>query len=163
MLNDRPWCWRYQNQNSWSLLAVQNCPADKDPGRPGAIATNGPGTALQRYTGQGSALPPQDAGVTNKHTTGVNKKRRDTGISRRSRDNSLFPCIVGKGRPTIPLEIGPHRRNPRPSHPLVLCGILVPWIREKGSSTLRKTRYHSHWTEKGVLFPRTCRITGAPH
>ena len=42
-------------------------PADEDLGRPGATATNGPGTALPRYTGQGSALPPQAAGVTNQH------------------------------------------------------------------------------------------------
>ena len=45
----------------------RNCPADEDLGRPGATATNGPGTALPRYTGQGSALPPQAAVVTNKH------------------------------------------------------------------------------------------------
>ena len=65
MLNDRPWYWKYQNQNGWSPLAVQNRPADEDPGRPGAVTTNGPGTALQHYTGQGSTLAPQDAGVTN--------------------------------------------------------------------------------------------------
>ena len=38
---------------------VQNCPADEDLGCPGAITTNSQGTALQRYTGPGSALPPQ--------------------------------------------------------------------------------------------------------
>ena len=55
MLNDRPWYWRFQDQNGWSPLAVQNRPADEDPGRPGATNTNGRGIALQRYTGPGNA------------------------------------------------------------------------------------------------------------
>ena len=68
MLNDRPWYWTSQEQNGWSPLAVQNRPADEDPGLPGATTTNGPGTALPRCTGQGSALPKRDAGEIN-HTT----------------------------------------------------------------------------------------------
>ena len=92
--------------------------------RKGAVSTNGPGTALQRYTSPGSALPPQDAGVTNNTPPCVNKKSRDAGISRKNRDYPLFSCIVGKGRPAIPLEIGPHERNPQSSHPT--CALCYP-------------------------------------
>ena len=65
----------YQDQNGWSPLAVQNLPADKDPGRPGAITTNGLGIALQRCTGPGSTLSPQDAGVISSTPPCVNKKK----------------------------------------------------------------------------------------
>ena len=67
MLNNRQWYWTSQDQNGWSPLAVQNRPADEDPGLPGTT-TNGPGTALPPFTGQGSVLPKRDAGV-NDYTT----------------------------------------------------------------------------------------------
>ena len=132
VLNDRLWYWKYQNPNGWSPPAVQNRPADKDPGRPGAITTNDPGTALQRYAGPGSALPPQDAGVINNTPPCVNKKSHDTGVNRRSCDNPLFPCIVGKGRPAIPLKIGPQERNPRHSHPTCALWYPCPMENRKG-------------------------------
>ena len=144
MLNDCSWYWKNRNPNDWSPLAVQNRPADEDQGRPGAITTNGPGTALQRYAGPGSALPPQDAGVTNNTPPCVNKKSRDEEVNRRGRDNPPFPCIAGKGRQLFPGKL-PHTKGvPGPPALLVLCGTPVPWVIEKSSSTPRKTLYHPH-------------------
>ena len=68
VLNVHWWCWTFRDWNGWSLLAVQNRPADEDPGLPGAT-TNGPRTAVPlRRTSQGSDLPPPVAGV-NDYTT----------------------------------------------------------------------------------------------
>ena len=62
--------------------------------------------------------------MTNNTPPCVYKKSRDEEVNRRGRDNPPFPCIVGKGRPAIPLEIGPHERNPRPSRPT--CALWYP-------------------------------------
>ena len=76
---------------SGQLEPAQNPLKGVDIGRPGAIHANGPGIALQRYTGPGSTHLTQDDGVNNVLPLFMNKERRDGNINRRSRDNSLFP------------------------------------------------------------------------
>ena len=162
MLNDHPWHWKYQIPNGWSPLAAQNRPADEDPGRPDATATNSPGTALQHYTGQGSTLPPQDAGVTNEHHWCKQGKSWHGNKQKKSWQPSL-PLNSRQRMPGYPPGNWPTLKESRPFHPTCALWYPCPWIRKKDSSTPRKTHYHSHRTEKGVLFPRTCRITGVPH
>ena len=65
MLNGLPRSWTSPNLVDWRLLAAQNHLKGVDRGRPGAVHTNGPGIALQRYTGPGSAHRTPDAGVNN--------------------------------------------------------------------------------------------------
>ena len=63
VLNGLPRSWTYQNLDGWRLLAAQNHLKGVDLGQPGATRANGPGIALQRYTGPRSAHHTLDTGV----------------------------------------------------------------------------------------------------
>ena len=63
VLNGLPRSWTSPNLVGWRLLAAQNHLTGVDLGCPGAIHANGPGIALQRYTGPGSTHRTPDAGV----------------------------------------------------------------------------------------------------
>ena len=122
--------WTSPNLDSWSPLRAQNPLPGVDLGHPGAIHTNGPGIALQRYTGPGSAHLTPDAGVNNVLPLFMNKKRCDGNINRRSCDDAIPSLlIVGERRPAIPSKLGPCERNPRPTPP-DLC-FLAPISRER--------------------------------
>ena len=106
------------------------CLTGVDLGCPDAIHANGPGIALQRYTGPRIAHLTPDAGVNNVLPLFMNKKRRDWNINRRSCDDAIPSLlIVGEGRPAIPSKLGPCERNPRPPLPH-LC-FLAPISRER--------------------------------
>ena len=62
------------NLVGWRLLAAQNHLTGVDLGRPGATHANGPGIALQCYTGPGGAHLTPDAGVNNVLPLFMNKK-----------------------------------------------------------------------------------------
>ena len=63
VLNGLPQSWTSPNLDGWRLLAAQNHLKGVDLGQPGATRANGPGIALQRYTGPRSAHHTPDTSV----------------------------------------------------------------------------------------------------
>ena len=65
VLNGLPRLWTFLKLDGWRLLAAQNHPTNVDRARPSATHANGPGIALQCYTGPRRAHHTPATGVNN--------------------------------------------------------------------------------------------------